>query len=570
MNFPGVNLDGGVSLFPPGLSVNLSAAVDFVPVPLSVTTPAANGALGKPNGGAVASSHRGSAGVALPMFGGELFEKIIVTPRSMSLGFVLTNTQFAVEVWNTSASVARTLTAITITGAGGVAITDPFGEPLVFAPEQGRVYQATVPTEGPAQIQQDVVFVFEGVSGTDMVVLGSRITLFSVGPDWSEGMSESIEYLTDVLKAYSDKEQRRGLRQFPRRALTYRALTLNARNAAGMEALVWGGQAQPYGVPWWPDVTPLAADLPPGSFVIPCKTTNRLFAAGGLVCIWGDEFTFEALSITDVASDSLTVSSPTQFAWKGSPATMVMPVLLARLPDSVKVSRLSSSIDQIDLTWIGEAMQPAPAPATALTQYLGFDVLEVAPNWEATLGRTYKRSLVTIDPKIGPITVIDKGGSAIVGQEFPWWLDGHANISAFRAFILRRFGQLTPFWVPTWDQDLELIADVGPADTGITIQSAFYSQSFFPSPARRYVAFIPFDGSPNVYRKITGATDNFDGTESLTLDSPIGKAFPAATTMISFLTLARLGADRTEIKWDTADHAESLLLFEEVPRELPA
>lgn len=40
--------------------------------------------------------------------------------------------------------------------------------------------------------------------------------------------------------------------------------------------------------------------------------------------------------------------------------------------------------------------------------------------------------------------------------------------------------------------------------------------------------------------------------------------------MISFLTFARLASDRVLIKWDTADHAESQLELQEVPRELPS
>jgi hypothetical protein len=72
-----------------------------------------------------------------------------------------------------------------------------------------------------------------------------------------------------------------------------------------------------------------------------------------------------------------------------------------------------------------------------------------------------------------------------------------------------------------------------------------------------------------VYAKVTGAIDNGDGTENLTLSALTGKAFPAATTMVSFLTLVRLEADRVSIKWDSTDHAESLLSLVEVPREVP-
>lgn len=521
---------------------------------------------------AVSAAHRGIIGTLHELFGGQLFERVIVIPREKALGFVLTATQFAVEVWNTFRDSDQTLESITITGSGGLTLSDPFGEPLVYGALDSFIYQATLPSSGAAQIDQDIVFAFlSGIGGGEMHVTGSRITLFSVAPEWGEGMEESFEYLTDVIVKYSDAEQRRGLRQLPRRAMRYRALTLNARDAAGMESLLWGWQHQPYGVPWWPDAAPLGADVSPGDFTITVDTTNRQFADLGLLCLWQDEFTFEALSIQSHTDGSVTCSSPAQFAWTAGPKTRVMPVFLCRLPSAVDVSRHSSEIDQIDLNFIGEAGQPSPAPSLSPTQYKGFDVLEVAPNWaDAPLKRSYKRSLVTIDPKIGPIEVIDKGGSAIVGQEFPWWIDGHSNITTYRAFMLRRFGRLTPFWIPTWDQDLVLFQDVLSTDTGIRIFSEFYSRFFFPTPSRRFIAFIPIDGSGNVYRKITAAADNGDGTENLVLDSTTGKNFAKGATMISFLTLARLESDSNVIKWDSTEHAESILSLVELPREIPS
>lgn len=524
--------------------------------------------VGKP---AISVEHRALTGERVETFGGQLFEKVIVIPRTKTLGFVLTATQFGIEVWNTFRDADQTLESITISGVGGLTIIDPYGEPLIYGALGSFVYQATVPSAGSAQIDQDIVFAFlSGIGGADVAVTGSRITFFSVAPDWGEGMEESFEYLTDVLSAYSDNEQRRGLRQFPRRAMRYRALTLNARDAAGMESLIWGWQNQPYGVPWWPDAQPLLSDVAQGSFVIPVDTADRQFAVGGLLAIWVDEYTFEALQISVVAAHSVTCSSPTQFAWKAGPGTRVMPVFLCRLPASVEVSRHSSEIDQMDLTFIGEAEQPAPAPTVSPAQFKGFDVLEIPPNWDqAPLKRSYKRSMVTIDPKVGPIQVIDKGGTALVGQEFPWWLDTHPNVTTFRAFMLRRAGRLVPFWIPTWDQDLVLFQDVLATDSGIRIKSEFYTRFFFPTPARRFIAFIPIDGSGNVYGKITASADNGDGTENLSLEALPGKNFPKATTMVSFLTLARLASDRVAIRWDSSEHAESLVELQELPRELP-
>jgi hypothetical protein len=513
-----------------------------------------------------------SFGARVELFGSQIFERVIVIPRSVALGFVLTQTQFNIEVWNSFRELPQTLTAISIIGSGGVAVSNPFGLPSLFGALNSRTYQAAVPSQGPAQINQDIVFDFlSGIGGADTLVTGSRITVFSIAPDWSQGMKERISYLTDVLRGYSDNEQRRGLRQLARRSLAYQALTLNARDAAGMESLIWGWQNQPYGVPWWPDATSLTVSVGAGSSSIQVATVaDRLFAAGGILVIWQDEYTFEALTINSIVGNTINSTSPTQFAWTAGPSALVIPIFLARLGSKVTVDRLFSGADSMNLEFVGEAQQPAPAPTISLTQYAGFDVLEVMPNWERDLQRNYARSLVVLDPQIGPITVDDKGGSAIVTQTFPWFLKDHPSVTTLRAFVLKRFGQLVPFWTPTWDQDLVLSSDVGATDTSIVIKSVYYTRFFFPLTSRRYIALIPQNGGSNVYRKITNAVDNGNGTETLTLDSPTGVTFSKTTTMVSFLTLSRLASDDAEIDWMTNDVAQAELQFQELPREVPA
>jgi hypothetical protein len=571
-DFTGTDMtNAAIGLIANGRSSNIEAATqELTSWPLSIHPFPTGLSRGTPEP-VIAIAHRSITGAYQELFGGRLFERVIVTPRVKALGFVLTQTQFPIEVWNTFRDRPQILTAIQTNGSGGVTVTNPFSLPTLFGALDSRVYQAITPAQGPAQIDEDIVFVFaSGVAGTDTHITGSRITVFSVAPDWSQGMKERISYLTDVLKAYSDNEQRRGLRQIARRSLSYRALTLNARDASGMESLIWGWQNQPYGVPWWPDVTSLAVSVSAGASSIQLQTrADRLFAVGGILCIWQSEFNFEALTIQSIAGNVITVSSPTQFAWTAGPGTLVLPVFLARLSDQVKVDRLFSGADSMDLEFVGEAQQPAPAPSISLTQYQGFDVLEVMPNWSRDLNRTYKRSLVTLDPKIGPITVDDKGGSAVIEQSFPWFLQNHPSVTTLRAFILKRFGQLVPFWTPTWDQDLVLSADLGATDPAMSIQNVYYTRFFFPIKSRRYIAFIPQNGGAPVYRKITGSVDNGNGTETLTLDSPTGVAFAKSSTMLSFLTLSRLASDDAEIDWMTNDVAEAELTFQEVPREVP-
>jgi hypothetical protein len=198
------------------------------------------------------------------------------------------------------------------------------------------------------------------------------------------------------------------------------------------------------------------------------------------------------------------------------------------------------------------------------------EVFEIVPQYPTTLQLKYFSELIHIDPQVGPITVIDKPGFAITSQPFPWMMLNHSQVTTLRAFFLARFGRLRPFWLPTWDQDLVMSQDALLGDSGIKIKSEFYTRFMFPNNSRRYVALIPFDSSGNVYRKILTSLDNCDGTETLSFDSTLPKAFPAANTIVSFLIFARLDSDDAEIEWMNNDLAQTTLEMTEVPFEAPA
>jgi hypothetical protein len=288
------------------------------------------------------------------MYGSELFEKVIVTPREKKLGFVLSANVFTVDVWNTFREALKTMTQIQITGGGGTLIDNPFGTPLAFGGMQSRQFQATVPQDGDAQIQNTVIFVFTGVSGTDLLVTGVRITVFGPDPDWSEPFRERDEYLTQIMAAYDETEQRVQLRGKPRTVLVFRVVTLERKDTAALEALLWAWQARVFGVPFWPDAQPLLANVNIGDTVVQVDTSNRKFEAGGLMALWRDMHTHEALSIQSVGPSSMQLTSATTKAWAADGRTYVVPVLAGRLPEQAQLRRPNNSVAEIEPTFVCE------------------------------------------------------------------------------------------------------------------------------------------------------------------------------------------------------------------------
>lgn len=154
-------------------------------------------------------------------------------------------------------------------------------------------------------------------------------------------------------------------------------------------------------------------------------------------------------------------------------------------------------------------------------------------------------------------------------RTFRWALADRTAIAQAWELLSYLRGRLTSLWLPTWQADLSLTADVGAADPTITIQSIGYSARLFPSECRKHIAFAEPAKAVTV-RRVTAAVDNGDGTETLTLESATGVAYTAAYAFVMFCVLARLAEDSALVQWHTGSVAELELHFTEVPAEIGA
>jgi len=174
----------------------------------------------------------------------------------------------------------------------------------------------------------------------------------------------------------------------------------------------------------------------------------------------------------------------------------------------------------------------------------------------------WARKLFRLDPGPGAIHQRDRAGVAIPSHNgFPWHLDGRADISAFRAWLQARRGQLGAFWVPTWRRDLVLASVLGAAGTTLEIQSCGYTDHVFSSLARRHLALRV--GSTLYLRRVLSAADA-GATEDLELDLPLGVE-AGLDTLVSYLTLARLASDAVELAWHTSEFVTAVADLVEVP-----
>jgi len=200
--------------------------------------------------------------------------------------------------------------------------------------------------------------------------------------------------------------------------------------------------------------------------------------------------------------------------------------------------------------------------------YRGFDVLELDPDRGTGLGEDFERKVFVLDNVTGRRAADAPDLSSASVKEFAWLTYTRAEAKVLREFIDARAGRAVPCWVPAWEEDMTLTADVAPGGLALTVLEMGYAVRVFPvGNGRRHLANrIP--GGAFYFRKVTGAADNGNGTETVTIEEGVPVTIPT-NALIGFLHFARLDDDVAEIEW-AGQFAECRFRLRDLPAETPA
>lgn len=346
-------------------------------------------------------------------------------------------------------------------------------------------------------------------------------------------ITETLTYRTHFNRSEPDYQQRVGARTHgPQRMVEIAVTPTTAIGRARLQQLLW----QPAGVYRLPidtDWTVLTAQANPSDMTLDCDTTMRDFETGSYVSVWAnvqDVGTYQTFRITSVSDTQLGVTPAVGAAMPvGSP---IMPARLACLPDeSLDFDAYTVDRETASLKFEVLATELSTRRVTAYTPvstYLStevfsldsarFEILEQSPyqmlrrqlGTGTLTGNDYYRAVDTMSPVTVPVRVL---------------LTTRAQISEFYGWLEARQGRLTPVWVPSNENDLQLVAKLSSTSLR-TIGYSTYNLHY----GRRDIQLTYADGSV-VNRRITASVANGNGTEDITVAS-----VPAGTiTKLSWL-----------------------------------
>lgn len=498
----------------------------------------------------------------------DYYYRVHLRPDRLDLGQLSTAQQRSIEVWNAYIDQALTLTSVLASHAEGITVTAPGSFPFTFALNQSATWQVSVTPNGPGKIDATLAWLFADASqDVSLEITGNRLTAWTVLPDWSSGITETLAWLTDVGESVNGSQARIPLRGDPRRQWEAGYIAYGTDRQLA-ESLLYGAAARQYVVPVWWDGDVLTTTLGAGSPSIPLATAGRDYAPGAQVLLWGSPTNYELVEVASVATNAVTLANPTVNIWPAG--TRVWPCRTAALTDTPQLTRKNDRL--IESTIRFEAREPcdwtAIAPATI---YAGYPVLEVRPNETDDLSAQYARKLVTLDNQIALPDVDDFSGLAWPTQSHAWLLQGRADQAAHRSLLYFLAGRGQPVWVPSWQDDVTLTGPVASNATTLNVAWAGIARYLTLSPGRRRLRIELTNGTV-LYRAVTAAAEVGQQSENLALDAALGVAVaPAQVRAISWMMLATLAADSVEIQHVTDGDgiATCVVSFAGVPMEEP-
>ncbi|HHQ6625734.1 TPA: hypothetical protein ACSTL5_002209 [Serratia fonticola] len=378
-------------------------------------------------------------------------------------------------------------------------------------------------------------------------------------PDWAEGVTERLEWLTDILTSPAGVEQCRALRRSPRRTWSA-AFILQGTARTQFTLMLARNGAQPWLLPVWPDVQWVS--LASGQTLINCQTDGRDFIAGGRVLVLADNGPgYEVLTVQQVAPGGLTLTGAVVGNW---PYARLYPVRSARLTDQPQASRVTDDLMSFSAEFI--AVEDCDWPVTDMAaSYRGFPVLTEQPDAAEDVTAQYQRLLLVLDNSVNYPQIIDTANMAFIAQSYRWQLFGSVERATWRSLFYRLRGRQGRIWIPSFNQDFSLVSDI-PAGNTLQVQYVGFSEySDLAKPGQRDLQITCYDGR-TYHARITAARIATASSEYLTLDQTLPAIPSAAVASISFMALSRLAEDRVELIHfsDNDGVAESQAVFRSV------
>lgn len=374
------------------------------------------------------------------------------------------------------------------------------------------------------------------------------LPVFSFEPNWVNGVTEYLEWLTDVLGSMTGFEQRRAVRITPRR---FFEATFNpvGQKRSFMDLWMARFAEQEFLMPLWHDKARIAAAVTAGDLRLDFDNTYREFLSDGLGLLYFDAFSWEVVEIAGQDDAGLDLAAALGADWPVG--TVLYPLRPAYLDDPEgSMEALSTRVGDVQLDFRVSRDNGLDLEAETLTLFNGYPVVTLEPNRADNRTVQYARLFEDSDNRIGRLFRRDEAGRAFTTQFYNWQAKGRAAHHDLRQALYRLQGRQKAVWMPSFNEDVVLARDLAAGSNRLDIRQIGYRYLGGPVGGRDYITLDDDTGTRRIVNVTGTSVPLAPGEDRLNLSAVAGFAAKAGRSG-SFVQLVRLDQDRVEITHHT-------------------
>jgi hypothetical protein len=391
--------------------------------------------------------------------------------------------------------------------------------------------------------------------------------------NWVEGFNDIYNFKTDLIVSHTGKEQRRAIRDRPRRSVEMQ-VTFDNRKLYFLNMHMSRNQHSRTLIP---DITkPLITqnvlrasyldindDFVAGDIVCPCQGDGYWPTPGQTVLLINGE-TIESRTLSAAATNgevTTLVFVENDGKVEFPEGTRIFPALVGRPESSdFEANRVISTVATTQLSFQVEPGSETYDQGTQYERVNGRELFEKRHNYSGLKELSYDQNREILDFGFGRMNYYTPHRHPSRTMSISVLASSTAEVNEVISFFHRMRGRLGEFFMPTWENDVEFATMPGNGKF-ITIDGKAFGYAFKDSTVFRRLMVTMRDGS--VIQLSVDFIEILDDTDTTVIwlnETLPARVFDTSTVdRISWLLLCRFASDRLEVNYETNSVANMTL-----------
>ena len=496
----------------------------------------------------------------------DYYERVWFIPSVVDFGPITARTSFPVFLWNAH---LRPTTLDSVTSGGDSSLTiEGLAVPLTLNALGGTFFNVVADINGDPVIDSNFAFSFDPLEVVNLPIAGIRARLWPFRCNWKDGFETSYELRTEIIQSENGREQRIATRQTPRKGFRFNSIVHEANFREFIRQMnFWQGRSTI--VAEYTKFGRLAADAVAGEAYLVMESTPDWMMPGGLLVLLDKQGNSLLRTIDEIDGNTVALTGIVDGEW--SAGMKVYKGVPGRIATQIQATQHTNRTATVAVIFDADpGRETYPDAGVGSIQHRGREVLLKRPNWDTSPTPSFEVNREVIDYGTGTIDFVlpfdfnDRFHKAeYVGRDI-------ADVDAIERFYHRVMGQQVEFFMPTFTEDLVIMATVPATTSSLRISGPETARDFALDIVYKDLIIWFHDGSylMRTVQDIYEVTDIVGNDTIIQVTEPFAFAMtPDSIRQICWMPLWRLASDTLTLSHLTDEVAEFALTMKTLPYE---